>query len=150
MKCYIYRNLHKPGHTYSLRAMEGEHAGRVIGYSSCFAVEDVKFVVNEAGRQKVLATGHKNVHAAIVGSVTSLYGYEARRSTQIELHETYYNMQSQMTNVSYNPHKAATFYNVNTGEPVYGAGVVFVSGNRIEAYSVTASEEARPYQGRLA
>lgn len=136
MKCYIYRNLHKPGHTYSLRAMEGEHKGRVIGYSSCFAVEDVKFVVNEAGRQKVLATGHKNVHAAIVGNVTSLYSYESRRSTQIELYETYYNLTSRRTEVKYNPHKAATFYDVNTDEPVRGASIVVVSGNRLEAYGI--------------
>lgn len=61
MKVYIYRNLHRPGHVYSLRAMEGEHRGRVVGYASSLFVEDAEFRVNEAGRQRVLSTKQKNV-----------------------------------------------------------------------------------------
>lgn len=137
MKCYIYRNLHKPGHTYSLRAMEGEHKGLVIGYSPYFVVEGAKFVVNQAGRQRVLDSGHKNVHAGIVGNVTVAYDYTVVRKTSLESQQVRYHMPRCLCVVKYNPHKAATFYDVNTDEAVYGAKTAIVMGSRIEAYVPT-------------
>lgn len=139
MKCFIYRNLHKPGCVYSLKALEGEHKGRVVGYASSILVRDVKFVVRETGRQKVLATGHKNVHAGIVGDVFEVYGLETRLPNTIKAGEAYVSMETPCRTIKYNPYKAATFYDTKTNEPVHDARLVGMYGSLIEAYDVIAS-----------
>jgi hypothetical protein len=58
-KYYIYRNLHLKD-TFSVR-----HRGIVIGRYQNLIAEGVTFVVNEAGRQRVLTEGRKNVHAFV-------------------------------------------------------------------------------------
>lgn len=56
----VYRNLHRK--CYSI--MQG---GLVVAYATQLCLADVTFVVNEAGRQRVLRTGRKNVHAFAIG-----------------------------------------------------------------------------------
>lgn len=60
----IYRNLNKPGKTYSIR-----QDGLVIGHSNSLLLKDCEFIVNEAGRQRVLKEKKKNVHAFIRGKL---------------------------------------------------------------------------------
>lgn len=59
----IYRNLHKSvdTHFYSLKKKN-----KVFAYSEFIIVKDAQFKVNEAGRQRVLNTKRKNVHAFVV------------------------------------------------------------------------------------
>lgn len=59
----VYRNLHRGG--YSVR-----QNGRVIGHTNELILMDAEFVVQEGGRQRVLRTGVKNVHAWVRGYVT--------------------------------------------------------------------------------
>lgn len=61
----IYWNLHK--RVYSVRALTGIDRGRVIAHVDAFALSNVMFVVNKAGRAKVLAERRKNVHAFVRG-----------------------------------------------------------------------------------
>lgn len=142
MKCFVYRNLHKPNHTYSIKALEGEHKGRVIGYASSITIEEAPFVVREAGRQRVLETGHKNVHAGIIGTFTSARDYEERLTTPPHFNEKDYDISSSRPNVivTYNPYVAPTFFNVKTKEPVHGAGLVCLWGALIEAYDLVSSD----------
>lgn len=63
----VYRNLkhrRKAPPLYSVM-----QNGRVVSRVRAIMLKDVTFVVREAGRQRVLATGHKNVHAFVRGKI---------------------------------------------------------------------------------
>ena len=70
LKVFVYFNLHKK--VFSIKAMEGVDKGRVVGYSTHVLLRDAKTKVSEAGRQRVLREGRKNVHAGLVGVLESL------------------------------------------------------------------------------
>lgn len=62
----VYRNLKKPnGRWWSVR-----QNGLIVGHTESIDLHKCIFHVNEAGRQRVLRTGHKNVHAYVSGMVT--------------------------------------------------------------------------------
>ena len=113
MKVFVYFNLHKK--CWSVRAMEGDRKGLVIGHTDELGLEDAVFKVSEAGRQRVLAKKRKNIHAGVVGVIT----------------ECWRNRESCTTPVSYNPYKADHFFNVITGEPVHHATRVYMKGKKV-------------------
>lgn len=86
VRVYVYRNLHKK--CYSVRSME---TNKVLFHADEITLTDVKFRVGKAGREKVLRTRQKNVHAGVVGYIAdvSLLGHS--------------------TNVTYNPYKYSSF-----------------------------------------
>ena len=51
-------------------------SGRVIDHGDSIVLSDVRFNVAPAGRDKVRATGVKNVHATVTGYVASPYHSE--------------------------------------------------------------------------
>lgn len=59
-----YWNLHRK--CYSVRSPKTR---RVLGHSHRLVLGDVTFRVSEAGRQRVLREGRKNVHAFVRGTV---------------------------------------------------------------------------------
>lgn len=61
-----YRNLRAGG--YSLRDRK---TGRVVAIVDAVTLRDAKFVVQPAGRTRVLATGRKQVHAFVRGTVNA-------------------------------------------------------------------------------
>lgn len=61
---WVYRNLMRAGAWYSI-----VQRGLVVGHTKEIALTDVRFVVREGGRRRVLTTGVKNVHAFVVGRV---------------------------------------------------------------------------------
>jgi len=67
-KVRVYRNLHKD--CWSVRDFDSksENYNRVVGRVQEIALEEVKFVVSQAGREKVLKEKRKNVHAFVQGS----------------------------------------------------------------------------------
>ncbi len=65
MKVKVYRNLHKD--CYSVMAAEGPNYGRVIAHRDRVVLRNATFTVSQAGRQRVLDTGRKNVHAFVRG-----------------------------------------------------------------------------------
>lgn len=74
MKVFVYKNLHatrKNGGitVYSVKALNGPDKGRVVARSSHVLLEDVRPKVSEAGRQRVIREGRKNVHAGLVGTL---------------------------------------------------------------------------------
>ena len=91
MKVFVYYNLHK--HVFSIKAMEGENKGRVVGYSTHITLSDAMPKVSEAGRQRVIRERKKNVHAGIVGIVESLGDIGTHIGEE----------------VTYNPYKFSTF-----------------------------------------
>jgi hypothetical protein len=136
MRCFIYRNLHKDGYTYSLRAVEGVYKGRVIGYSTFLWVDNASFVVSEAGRQRVLATQRKNVHAGIVGDVGYLFNYEPRLIVDVGMTEMERPL-DQLVEIGYNPYKYDSFVAKMTEAPIKSASHVLISGGLIEACGLT-------------
>lgn len=64
MKVEVYWNLHKD--CFSVRDCK---TGRVIKHAKELFLTDVKFVVRQAGRRKVLQEKRKNVHAFVRGNL---------------------------------------------------------------------------------
>ena len=62
-----YRNLHKPGCVWSIRSCMKENRGRVIGYSPIAVIDNAEFIVQPAGRARVLREKRKHVHAFVRG-----------------------------------------------------------------------------------
>lgn len=108
----IYRNLHKK--CYSIKSIK---LGRVVAYAglySEFVLTDVDFKVSQAGRERVLKTKNKNVHALIVGNIH--FGK---------------NKLDCSNPVMYNPYKFSEFTNLNSGLPVLKSPEVVFSGGKI-------------------
>jgi len=61
---FVYWNLHK-----QMWSIKDQVTKKVIGHAKFFCLGDCQFKVSEKGRQRVLKTGQKNVHAGVVGSL---------------------------------------------------------------------------------
>lgn len=79
MRVRVYYNLNRS--VWSIKAMDGEHKGRVIGYAKAVTLRDAHTVVSEAGRQRVLREKRKNVHAYIDGEIVGVRDYTERLRT---------------------------------------------------------------------
>lgn len=112
-KVQIYFNLHK-----KLFSIMDLASGLIIAHGSGFILNNVTFVVSEAGRNKVLDTGHKNVHAFAVGT------FCAETSDPPSAHSV---------EVTYNPFKAHYFYVKETFEPVDEAKSIKCYNNKLYA-----------------
>ncbi len=125
MKVFIYFNLHRK--CWSIKALEGERKGRVIGHAQSVEVHGVMFKVSEAGRQRVLRTRKKNVHAGIVGQLAqwipawSEVGPIEGKPGGIP--------------VTYNPYKGPSFVTLPDYTPLYMAGGAILNGRSVLAYS---------------
>ena len=127
---------------YSVR-----QSGRVIDHVKQIVLRDVRFNVAPAGRDKVRATGVKNVHATVSGYVDDglyisklslMYG-----DINLELcHKNYttssgYFGSGLSTPITYNPKRDEMFVKVYGGIPVNTARYVALRPNRqIRAWGV--------------
>lgn len=102
----VYWNLHKD--CFSVRALSGPNKGRVVAHTRIIDLADVAFVVQPAGRARVLAEGRKNVHAFARGIVTA---------SRDDLPTAY-------TEVTYNPYVTDSFVVRKDGTRVQWAAVV--------------------------
>lgn len=93
MKVAVYFNLHKD--VFSLQSRDKDTYGRVVGHNDHVILKNVKFVVREGGRQKVLTEKKKNVHAFVVGEVVE--GIPCKNVSVTEVP------------VTYNPYRVASF-----------------------------------------
>lgn len=102
----VYWNLHRL--CWSLVAVDGPDKRKVCGHSyDGVLLNDATFQVSEAGRQRVIREGKKNVHAYVTGTLASTNGTPHR-----------------LTRVRYNPYQAPTFTLSFTDTPVHEADVV--------------------------
>jgi len=107
-KLDAYYNLHK--HTFSLK----EVSGRVLDHRDTVVMRDVEFVVQPAGRKRVVEQGRKNVHAFCRGHVVrEPWTWEMKRR------------------VSYDPYKYPFFYDVQTGEKIEQASLVMLRDKKV-------------------
>jgi hypothetical protein len=86
---YVYRNLHKK--CYSIK-----QNNKVIAYASDFILNDCSFIVRKSGRDLVLKTNQKNVHAFVKGFLD-----QDLNSIEIK------------TKIIYNPYKYPYFFYEN-------------------------------------
>ena len=98
--CRIYWNLHKD--CYSVR-----QAGIVRCHADNVYLKDVTFPVQEGGRELVLRSGAKNVHAFVRGVLCGPSDGPVR--------------QEEWRRVSYNPHRAGHFVTLADLEPILEA-----------------------------
>jgi hypothetical protein len=103
MRVEVYRNLHKQ--CWSVRALEGERKGRVIAHTHDLILEECRYAVQPAGRDKVRRSGRKNVHAFIRGT----------------LPEQPMTMRPGAQRVTYNPYKHDGFVLASIAESAKGS-----------------------------
>lgn len=106
----VYYNLHK--HLFSVRDAKSK---RVVDHTHQIMLDNVYFRVQPAGRDKVRATGRKNVHAYVSGNRMKAYGLSG--STRRE--------------ITYNPYKYDSFVYVDDLTPVEWCGRVFLQDRRM-------------------
>ena len=104
VRCYY--NLHK--HCISV-----QHKGKVIDHTYYIVLENVKFIVQPAGRRRVLREKRKNVHAFVEGDVIEkAAGDDWKR-------------------VSYSPYADDHFYFSETRERVTTADVAVIDDKMV-------------------
>jgi hypothetical protein len=115
----VYYNLHK--HVFSIRSMSGDDRGRVIAHAKEVHLSDVGFVVQPAGRKRVLNEKRKNVHAFVRGFLL-----EDGSDKQVD----------SMTEVTYNPYLFDSFVAKKTGNPVKKANYAYLCKKSVFADGV--------------
>lgn len=110
MRVFVYRNLRKS--CYSVKALEGPNKGKVIAHAKYLVLTDCTFKVSKAGRERVLMTGQKNVHAGVVGQ------WDGNLTPDRPQHCTFKGY--------YNPHKTDSFIRELIGEPLTTAPLVYL------------------------
>lgn len=102
MKHRIYYNLHKK--CWSVQEKIPGRGWIVVDHASEILLEDVTFQVSEAGRQRVIRTKRKNVHAFGVGNrIPTPQAYLKDRGWE---------------RISYTPYVAGHFFYLKDGLPV--------------------------------
>jgi len=112
MRVFVYFNLHKK--CFSIKALEGDRKGLVIAHRDVVVLENCKFKVSEAGRQRVLREKRKNVHAGVTGEWTE----SVRDNADFE------HLSIMGRQVTYNPYKYASFVIKVPEQPIGFADVV--------------------------
>lgn len=90
----VHRNLNNG--LWSVTAKTGEYKNKVVHHCANISISNVKFVISDAGRKRVLRENRKNVHAWCVGILTSV----SEKETIPEISKQ----------VTYDPYKHGFFY----------------------------------------
>jgi hypothetical protein len=115
-KVFVYYNINLSNKLKSpYFSIKDIKTGKVIGHDTKIMLKDAMFKVLQSGRQRVINTGRKNVHAGAVGFLT--------HETPIEL----------PTSITYNPYKYSSFVVKNTEEPIHKAKLVSFIDRKVTA-----------------
>jgi hypothetical protein len=116
-----YYNLHKNCLSYRARGGKVAHAQSMI-------LNDVRFAVQPAGRERVIRERRKNVHAFVRGTLAyvnkDVYG-GADDYTRANMERQGYRR------ITYNPYSFASFVMADTGKPIKSATQVVIIGKDI-------------------
>ena len=104
----VYLNLTKK--CYSIM-----QSGKVVGHADDIYIREAKFVVNQKGRRRVLATKKKSVHAFIVGYLTN------------------YCPNLDYKPIQYNPYRDKEFVYVDSLVPIHNSAFCVLSKNSVKA-----------------
>ena len=103
----VYYNLHK-------KCLSVRKRGLVIDHVSSILLKNAEFVVQPAGRKRVVKEKRKNVHAYIRGERVAVASFDGKSER-----------------ITYNPYKNKSFVSVETGKPVYKKAIVAITGKDI-------------------
>ena len=119
MKKRVYFNLHK--HVFSVKDKKTQRVAK--DHRENVILDNVTFVVSEAGRQRVLQEKRKNVHAYVDGkdSTASVKGGSLFLDCIYE----------DVVQVTYNPYKYDSFVTLQGSRPLQGAERVFLNTKEI-------------------
>lgn len=121
MRVETYYNLHKQCLSYRPSGGKVKHAQTMI-------LNNVRFAVQPAGRDRVRREGRKNVHAFVRGDlswVSEDYYQSMDDYTEENMRRQAYRQ------ITYNPYKHDSFVMADTHEPIHGATQVVVIGKNI-------------------
>lgn len=121
MRVFVYFNLHR--HCFSVRALEGQDRGRVIAHANAVHLRDVEFRVSQAGRERVLRERAKNVHAGVVGTLSSMQHAESAEA----LTDIVQRFEAVAKRVTYNPYRTTYFILSACETPVHRAREALLS-----------------------
>lgn len=113
MRVEAYRNLTNN----SLSVRRAGKGGRVFTRPLHAVLSNVNFVVQPKGRERVLQERRKNVHAFVRGEFVLPH----------EVPLNVLNLEGDWHEARYNPYKAASFIDKETGQPVTEAEVAVVT-----------------------
>lgn len=139
MRVFMYFNLHR--HCWSLKALEGPSAGRVVAHAASVKLTGCTFRVSEAGRQRVLAEKRKNVHAGIVGTLQAWeaadYGpTHTDMAAMLAAVPTVEPHKGPSVPVTYNPYRAGHFHSADLLQcPMHAAPAITAIGRRVVAHA---------------
>lgn len=105
---FVYFNLHKK--VFSVKDVK---TGLVVAHTPFIQLAECEFKVSEAGRQRVLSSGHKNVHAGIKGKYAPHY------------------LELDWNQATYNPKKYRHFVDCTTKVELSKADFVFLSDKKV-------------------
>ena len=115
-----YYNLHKKCLSYRPSGGKVKHAKAII-------LNDVKFAVQPAGRERVRRENRKNVHAFVRGMPAWVAGLDDSLEDY-----TPDNMERKgYRRITYNPYSFGSFVMVGTGAPIHSATQVVIIGKDI-------------------
>src|SRR6056297_1143395 len=122
MRVEAYYNLHK-------KCLSYRPSGGKVRHAHTLLLNDVKFAVQPAGREKVIREKKKNVHAFVRGEVAFVLRHDI---TEDDGDLSPENMdRHSYRRVTYNPYKYESFVFADNGEPVYEARQVAIIGREI-------------------
>jgi len=118
----VYRNLNN-----GKMSLQCASSGHVLGHCDTLFLADARFWVREGGRQRVLITRRKNVHAFVIGQLQWMEGFVGFRGRTIVLPKYVGSADLGVCErVTYNPYLMSTFKRLN-GEPVHRAKGCLIS-----------------------
>jgi len=103
----VYYNLRK-------KCLSVRKRGLVIDHVRSILLKNAEFVVQPAGRKRVLKEKRKNVHAYVRGERVAVASFDGKSER-----------------ITYNPYKNKSFVSVETGKPVYKKDIVSITGKDI-------------------
>lgn len=95
-----------------------QRSNLVVAYAKTVALRNVEFRVRKGGQQKVRESGRKNVHAFVVGEISSKQSIEGNGTV-----------------VSYNPYRNDTFVEKETQSPIHSCLYAIMEGTGLLAYN---------------
>lgn len=123
MRIETYFNLHKKCLSYRQSGGKVQHAHTLL-------LNNVKFAVQPAGREKVRREGKKNVHAFVRGEVA----FVRHDITEDDGDITVGTMERHgYRPITYNPYKYDSFVYADSGEPIYETKQVAIIGRQLWA-----------------
>lgn len=158
MRVDVYRNLRaKDDITWSIRATDTREQckpfyGKVIAHATHVILNDASFKVGQKGRQRVLDTKQKNVHAFVRGNLSEAYitldplgiiSSTMLTSSKVKNGFSYQQMKYS-TRVYYDPYKWDSFVMAD-GTPVETADKVWLrTSGEVYAYNKPTDANSLP------